>query len=132
MTLSNRTPTNITGNANPNVDLVLGPSEISGSGVFAGKDFEKNQTLGYFEGFPTNQDTKHSLTFDAGKIEPSGVLRHLNHSCDPNSHFVGRWLVALREIPKGTEVCIDYRATEETISNHFVCNCRAAKCRGRV
>jgi len=35
-------------------------------------------------------------------------------------NFVGRWLVALREISQGTEVCIDYLATEREIFNHFV------------
>ncbi len=125
-------PTNITGNANSKPDLVPESSKISGTGLFAGRHFERGKRLGYFEGFPILHGTKHSLTFDDVKIEPSGLLRYLNHSCNPNAIFVDRWLVALREISQGTEVCIDYLATEREISNHFVCSCGAARCRGRV
>jgi hypothetical protein len=122
-------PMNIVGNNNRNDRLLPHRSKIAGFGVFAAKDSRRCQTLGYFEGYSVNQDTEYSLTLEGKKVEPTGILRYLNHSCDPNACFEGRWLIALRDIPNGTEVCIDYFATEDTPSRRFRCNCASPKCR---
>lgn len=107
-------------------------SPIHGYGVFANRRYEAGSDIAYFEGYEIDHDTRHSLTFDGHKIEPTGVLRYLNHSCEPNCYFKGRVLVAREAINPGDELTINYCDTEETISFSFNCNCRRASCDRRI
>jgi hypothetical protein len=53
----------------------------------------------------------------------SGYL--FNHSCDPNVLSDGLdFGIAVREIPRGAEVTIDYRAFRNERNWAFTCNCR--------
>ena len=103
-----------------------------GHGLYARKLYIPGQILGFFSGNPVKEDTRNSLTLDGQKIEPTGGLKFLNHSCSPNGAFRGRWLVAVKRIMPGEELTIDYLATESTISNPFVCMCRSEGCRGAL
>lgn len=58
------------------------------------------------------------------------LWRFLNHACAPNAAFVGRTLIALREIRVGEEVGFDYNTTEYAIDEPFTCHCGA--CDGRT
>ncbi|MDX1412328.1 MAG: SET domain-containing protein-lysine N-methyltransferase, partial [Nitrospirales bacterium] len=88
--------------------------------------------IAFFEGDPTPHITKHSLTLEGENVEPTGELKHLNHSCDPNAYFLKRWLMAGRDIQEGDEITIDYALTEDSFSDPFPCNCGAEMCRGRI
>ncbi len=55
-----------------------------------------------------------------------------NHSCDPNTEFVGLNVVAMRHIASGEELTIDYSRSMNESSAAFDCHCRAAVCRGRI
>jgi SET domain-containing protein len=112
--------------------LSVEESPIQGKGVFAERSLHAGERIGYFEGYQVDHDTAYSLTFGNRRIEPTGILRHLNHSCSPNAWFQGRRLTALREIAPGEEITIDYIATESTISHHFHCDCMSKNCRGRI
>jgi SET domain-containing protein len=105
---------------------------IAGLGYFAPKTYKAGQILGYFQGAPVENDSQYSLTFGRKKIEPTGKLKRLNHSCMPNAAFRGRWLVALASIGAGWEITIDYLATERKISHPFMCSCGMPNCRGRI
>ncbi len=107
-------------------------SSIDGFGVFAKTKLASGQKIAYFKGYEIDYDTRYSLTLDGKRIEPTGELRYLNHSCAPNAHFRNRWLVASRDIPHGEEITIDYLATENKISHHFKCKCGAKTCRGWI
>jgi hypothetical protein len=102
-----------------------------GNCVFAKNDIIAGEMIGYCEGYEILKYTKYSLYLEGKIIEATGILRNLAHSCDPNAFFKDdkRWLYALRDIQKGTEITIDYERTEPVISNPFLCRCGAPNCR---
>lgn len=55
-----------------------------------------------------------------------------NHSCDPNTAYVGLDLIALREIRRGEELTIDYGGFGNPDAAPFTCSCGAGNCRGRI
>ena len=55
-----------------------------------------------------------------------------NHSCGPNTEFVGLNVVALRDIAVGEELTIDYARSMNESSEPFDCHCGAPSCRIRV
>jgi len=63
--------------------------------------------------------------------EPTGWAPQ-NHSCDPNTEFVGLNLVARRDIRGGEELTVDYATFYDRHMTPFDCTCGAATCRGRV
>jgi SET domain len=57
---------------------------------------------------------------------------YFNHSCDPNTGFVGHKMVALKEIKDEEQLVYDYAFTETQDSFHFgmICRCGTRQCRG--
>jgi D-alanine-D-alanine ligase len=55
-----------------------------------------------------------------------------NHSCDPNTAYLGLDLVAIKEIAAGEEITADYAALLNDTAETFQCKCGAANCRGVV
>ena len=55
-----------------------------------------------------------------------------NHSCDPNTVYVGLNVVAQRHIAIGEELTLDYGMVMNEQSEPFLCSCGAARCRGTV
>lgn len=108
------------------------PSNIVGQGVFATRPISGGQRIEYFEGYEIDHPTGYSLTFNGIRIEPTGSLRFLNHSCSPNAFFIDRELTVLRDIDVGEEITIDYLATESEISKGFKCKCGSKKCRAWI
>ena len=115
-----------------NDNVVVLDSPVEGNGVFAKINLLTGERIAYFEGEIIPHITKHSLTLDGKNIEPTGVLKNLNHSCEPNAYFTQRWLIARRPINEGQEVTIDYALTEDSFSYPFPCNCGAATCRQQI
>lgn len=107
-------------------------SSIQGRGVFANKTYSQNSEIAYFHGYEGDKDTRHSLTLAGRRIEPTGPLRFLNHSCEPNCHFMDRTLYAVRDIDTGIELTINYLDTEVHLSRPFKCKCRWDKCIRKV
>lgn len=80
-----------------------------------------------------------------GVMEPSPPLRYVNHSCDPNCQIVWTdtkdadgnpsigevWFQALKEIPAGSQLFIDYAWGE---ASEFIipCKCGSENCRGWI
>jgi hypothetical protein len=116
----------------PSHYIVLRRGGLHGVGVFPQTKIFGGQTIDYFEGYEIDHNTYWSLTLDGSRIEPTGTLRHLNHSCTPNAHFRGRWLLASRDIAQSEEITIDYLATETVISHPFTCNCGTENCRKQI
>ena len=115
---------------NDNISILRSP--VEGNGVFAKKRLNDGERIAFFEGDPTPHNTRHSLTLEGQNIEPTGELKHLNHSCDPNAYFLKRWLIAGRDIKEGDEITIDYVLTEDSFSYPFPCNCRSENCRRHI
>ncbi len=104
----------------------------NGSAVFAARSFETGEFIEYFAGYVITERTRYSLFLSGQHIEPTGSLKYLNHSCDPNTQFESRNLVALRPIETGEELTINYKTIETELSNPFQCNCGAANCLGWI
>lgn len=115
-----------------NNNIKVGKSRIHGKGVITNKEYEAGSEAAYFEGYEIGYDTRHSLTFNDKKIEPTGPLMYLNHSCEPNSYFRGRTLVTNRRVKSGEELTINYLETESNISYSFECKCKTKKCKKKI
>ncbi len=63
--------------------------------------------------------------------EPAGWAPQ-NHSCDPNTEFIGLNLVARRDIRGGEELTVDYATFYDRHMTPFDCACGSPNCRGRV
>lgn len=118
--------------------LVVKPRDGHGGGergVFAAADIRAGAFLGTFDGAPVAAPTRLSLQVGAGlHIEPAAdcPLAFLNHSCAPAAAFTGRALHAVRDIPAGAEITIDYTCHEAAMTAPFDCRCGAPGCLGRV
>jgi hypothetical protein len=65
--------------------------------------------------------------------DPHEDADFFNHSCEPNAGMSGATaLVAMRDIPAGTEVCYDYAMTDSSPYDEFRCRCQTALCRTSV
>lgn len=61
------------------------------------------------------------------------LARFMNHSCSPNcmaTHY--GFEVAVRGIPQGGELTVDYATLYMTPEESFDCHCRAAECRWKI
>lgn len=112
--------------------IQIGKSPIHGKGVFASKQYKAGSDVTYFVGYEVDKDTRHSLTLENCKIEPTGPLKYLNHSCAPNCYFRGRTLVAKRLVQRKEELTIDYRETENHFTHPFKCKCKSNSCCKKV
>jgi hypothetical protein len=61
----------------------------------------------------------------------SGLLLH---SCDPNVFLdmSELWLWSLKDITKGSLLCMDYASTEDELFHQFACRCGSPECRGWI
>ena len=55
-----------------------------------------------------------------------------NHSCAPNTAYVGLDVVALQDITKNEELTLDYAAFLNEDMEPFRCQCGASNCRGEI
>src|SRR5215471_2211618 len=65
--------------------------------------------------------------------EVEGNILCLNHSCRPNVGVRGLITrVAMRDIPAGSELTIDYAMTDEDAAERMECSCGAPECRKMI
>ena len=130
-------------------DLILiGKSKIHGKGVFAAKEISKGTEVIEYTGEKISKnegDRRSDQQLKQGKLYvfelnkkydidglSGGSDAHLiNHSCDPNCESINFddqniWIVAIKNIPKGTELTYDYELTGE---KEVICKCGSNKCR---
>lgn len=111
-------------------------SKIHSKGLFATELIKQGETVVAWnpkvltkeqaKKLPANEQ-KHYLYPDGNNMlwmQPPE--RYMNHSCDANTHAVGKSDVALRDIQEGEEITSDYLDVE---TEDFVCNCGAKNCR---
>jgi SET domain-containing protein len=127
--------------------LVVGPSPITGRGLFAGCDIAKRAKIGEFEGEvvaiaearrrAANLKIVAIVELDRKAIDARGMrtgFRFINHSCAPNT-FMRRTkdraeFYALRAIRKGEELTVDYEDSHH--EGRLRCRCGATRCRGWI
>ena len=127
-------------------DVEVRPSGIEGLGVFAVRSFRAGDRIRKVNVVrevtpeaPIREDLGERAdhcNYPDGKVVLYGPPdRHLNHSCDPNTHEVfengGTYLVARRDIAAGTEITCDYNINIAD-GTAWPCWCGALRCRGEV
>lgn len=123
---------------------------ISGFGIYALRDVSKGEIIFQGEGAAqrviTLREVEENWT-EAEKIffrkyaypasnqlyflwddDPSGWAPQ-NHSCRPNTEFIGLNVVALRNIKAGEELTLDYATILDEKAESFECHCGAPDCR---
>ena len=127
--------------------LFVGPSPITGRGLFAGCAIPKRAKIGEFEGevIPIAEARRRAASLrivaivelDRKAIDARGMrtgFRFINHSCAPNT-FMRRTkhraeFYALRDIAKGEELTVDYRPSHH--EGRLRCRCGAPACHGWI
>lgn len=128
---------------NWNNELAVKDSKICGKGVFALRDFKKDELIlrvtgkiikaENYEGLPSHFKS-HLFPFDktGNKCKyflPEKPWMYLNHSCNPNAGIKNnREIVATKEIKKGEEITFDY-AMNNIDNWEMECSCKAENCR---
>ena len=105
-------------------------SKIHGLGLFATRSIAKDTMLGTLDGqvIPEVLNNKLALAFEWNALEEDTLLvrpyrtkySYINHQRTPNLILVGYPIVvtALQDIPKGTELTLDYR--KEKLSTNYI------------
>ncbi len=112
--------------------VIIKKSLIEGKGVFANKDFEKDEIviLWNLSKIMTKEQLNTLPKSELKYVSPYGrnkfILhlppeRFVNHSCQPNTKIINDADVAVREIKKGEEITTDY--TKEGNKLEFKCKC---------
>lgn len=116
------------------MNLLKGPSEIDGKGIFSKDRIEKGE---YFYEVPLDSIYKNprarcARISDNSYVSDEKILNWVNHSCTPNCQLKldGKklFLVAIEDIVPGSEITVDYDKTENK-SVKVKCNCKSDRCR---
>lgn len=132
--------------------LVVAPSAIEGSGLFASSDLEAGRLLIRLGGHLVGTDELARMIAAANAdpdlpyvdsvsvservhlVLPPGTVAHFgNHSCDPTMWHDGPYSIsARRDVLAGEELTIDYGTNSAAPGFSMSCRCREALCRGFV
>ena len=127
--------------------LTVGPSGITGLGLFAGTRIRARSKIGEFEGEviglrEARRRAKGRRIVAIVELEGHALdatdtgrgFRFINHSCAPNTYIRctpdRAEFYALRDIAKGTELTADYGETQH--DGKLRCRCGAPNCRGAI
>lgn len=112
-------------------------SSISGKGLFAISLIKADEVVVAWhpkvlsreeaDALPVSEH--HYLYPDGDKmLYMQAPERYMNHSCEPNTHVVGKSDVATHDIEPGEEITSDYMDLE---TENFICRCGSKKCRSK-
>lgn len=107
----------------------------NGYGVFANKNFKKNEIVFVFKGkiVDYRKVTHRGLQIEKKKwINPNknNPGYYLNHSCNPNCGIKNsNKITAMKRIKKGEEITIDYSMMMELKNWDMECECQHKDCR---
>jgi SET domain-containing protein len=132
-------------------DFILKQTKNKGAGVFANRDFQKDEFLCQFNSdkIYTREDApgdfnaplNYYLQIGANTyIKPASIslfsiAYFVNHGCDPNGGLrINKEadLYAIKNIQKGEEVIFDYSTTMYNDKWTMKCCCESENCRGLV
>lgn len=120
--------------------IIIRTSRIAGKGIFAIRNFKKNEFIFAVEGPTIKYPFAPNWWIGANWLNLGHNIwkipyRHttwnfINHSCDPNAGLHGKSnVVAIRPIKPGEEITIDYSTLESHPDWKMSCNCQSKKCR---
>jgi SET domain-containing protein len=126
-------------------------SKIAGTGVYALSDIPPRKKIGNIDGeIISYREAQRRVKLQPGNVlfmvefdnDPialdasvnSNELRHVNHSCEPNTFMRRAYRMveyyALKKIKKGEELTCDYGETHH--EGTLPCKCGAKNCRGFI
>jgi len=124
-------------------------NSISGYGIYANKNLEKDEIIFNNEGKPHRLISKKFVDENWSEEEKINFRKYAwpvspdifvlwdenpmewapqNHSCDANTRYEGLNVVACKHIEKGEELTLNYTAFLNNEMESFVCNCGAENC----
>lgn len=128
--------------------VVVKPSKIHGTGLFASKKIPVNTLIIEYTGRKISKEEARRLCQDGNtyifeldeKTDIDGsvdwnLARFINHSCNPNAEaqIIGGhiWIVAIKEIEEGEEITFNYGYDLENYRDH-PCRCGSENCVGYI
>jgi SET domain-containing protein len=128
-------------------DVVVGPSDVAGRGLFATADLPAGtvvsrlggtlvDTVGLRRLLATSTSYVDSVVLDEDVhllLAPGSDNRFGNHACDPNLGWVDEYTLATRQdVAAGAELLHDYAMS--TVDPAFLlrCHCHSYRCRQMV
>jgi hypothetical protein len=126
---------------------------ISGYGIYANENIGTNEIIFQGEELAQRIVTRNYVEQNWDAIEKEAFAKYAyplskevfllwdnnpinwapqNHSCNPNTAYVGLNVVSLRNIMKGEELTLDYTTFLDERMEPFVCNCGAENCMGLI
>ena len=124
--------------------LFVAKSRIEGNGIYTEEPIKKGEHIAFISGKVRRRKNKNSrdaqeipLWFgltDSLWIDPANTIwQYFNHSCEPNTAIIGtKKLIALRDIPKNSEITFDYSMTDADIYWEMNCHCGTRTCRKKI
>ncbi len=129
--------------------LYTSKSNIAGIGLFAGEFIKAGEIILIFGGNLAISDSRYSGDFMRSTcigLNENIILGEtfnsekelsdfINHSCDPNAGLQDAvTLIAIKDIPMGTEIVSDYAFWENNVEWKMstMCNCETENCRGTI
>ncbi len=122
-------------------ETYVGKSKVNGKGLYIGESTKKGEVIDYIHGdihvFKSITPKISKMMMDwigVGRyswIDTSqSKFRFINHSCVPNVALVSkRKVIAIKNIPKNTELYLDYSLNEAEDGWSIKCACGTQKCR---
>jgi hypothetical protein len=112
--------------------LEKGESKINGIGILANALISSGEVFYSIPNTKFSTNSKRRWARIGNKyICDENVLNFINHSCKPNAFIdVNNFtLVAIRDIPFGEEITVDYDKTEID-GEKIPCSCKNQNCKG--
>lgn len=107
---------------------------INGHKLITLDDFVSATTLiDLWDSGSLTQRDKYTIELPQGNlIHPTA--RYINHSCDPSAYIepISGLVIAIQDIPRYSEITINYLLSESEISQPFNCRCGSQNCIGRI
>ncbi len=125
------------------IDVRTAPVEVLSDGcgrrrLFATGSIAAGEIILHLDGVLRATPSRHSIQVGEGEhLDEFGAAEATNHSCEPTA-FVDLsdnprvCLRAISDLNSGSEVTIDYCATEGELSVPFSCDCGSKRCYGLV
>ena len=134
-------------------NFIVKGNSISGYGIYATKNIEKDEVIFNGEGLTQRLVTKSFVEKNWNPKEKENFRRYAypisdevfllwddnpknwapqNHSCNANTTYDGLNVIAIRDIKTGEELTLNYNDFLDTSMEPFICKCGSKNCIGLI
>lgn len=99
--------------------------KINGLGLFATKQYKKDDIIFALKGEETNYPTRESIYVGNNTHVLDQMGQYINHSFEPTTHIQGYNVVALIDMNENCEITFNYNENELTMAAPFTVNGQA-------